>query len=93
MKKFINKILDVPKLIRRIWITLWLILIILLIMKFCFGIWYPIISNNEAFNNICNFIDNRRWLYAIISSILYILNLNFLSLTNMGQRKFMVINN
>lgn len=60
MKKFINKILDVPKLIRRIWILLWLLLAMLLVMKFCFNMWYPIIINNETFNNVCNFIDNNK---------------------------------
>lgn len=74
MKKFINKILDVPKLIRTIWIILWLILIILLVFKFCFNLWYPVVSKNETFNNVCNYIDNNKWLYYLISYVLYIIN-------------------
>ena len=66
MKQFINKILDVPKLILRLWIILWLCLVILLVMKFCFGIWYPIVSNNEIFNNICKYTDEHKIIYIII---------------------------
>ena len=72
MKKFINKIADAPKLIRRIWILLWVILIILLVMKFCFGIWYPIVVKNETFVNMCMFIDDNPLLTAIIMGIFYV---------------------
>ena len=88
MRNFINKILNVPKLILRIWILLWVLLVILLIMKFCFGIWYPIASNNQIFNDVCNFIDDRDWLYKIISFILYFISGNIISLTYMGQKKY-----
>ena len=74
MKNFINKILDVPKLIRRIWLLLWVLLIILLVMKFCFGIWYPVVSNNEIFISVCNFVDNNKWLEYTIMLLFYILN-------------------
>lgn len=88
MRKFINKILDVPKLIRTIWIMLWVILIILLVFKFCFNLWYPIVIENEAFINICNFIDNHEWLSKTIMLLFYIINLNLLSLINMGKEKY-----
>ena len=88
MKKFINKILDVPKLIRTIWIMLWVILIILLVFKFCFNLWYPIIVKNEVFINICNYIDEHKWLIVTIMFILYFLSVNIISLTCMGKRKY-----
>ena len=78
MKKFINKILNVPKLILTIWIILWVILILLLVLKFCFGIWYPIISDNKTFIDICNFIDENKWFYILISGLLYIPSLNII---------------
>ena len=81
MMRFINKILDVPKLVRRIWLLLWFLLIIL-----CFGIWYPVISNNKVFNDICTYIDNRRWLFKTIMLLFYILNFNVVFLTNIGQK-------
>lgn len=87
MKKFINKILDVPKLIRRLWLLLWILLAILLVMKFCFGIWYPIVVKNEnliAFNNfICN-----SWSRYIILSIFYLLNANLLYLISSIKKKY-----
>lgn len=88
MRKFINKILDMPKLIRRLWLLLWILLAILLIMKFCFGIWYPVVSNNEIFNSVCNFIDENRIVYMGIGLALYILNINVISLTCMNKRKY-----
>ena len=88
MKRFVNKILDVPKLILTIWIILWAMLIILLVMKFCFGMWYPIVVENEWFINMCNFIDNNKWLYMIFGIILYIFSANLTALTNMGKTKY-----
>lgn len=88
MKRFINKILDVPKLIRTIWLMLWIILIILLVLKFCFNQWYPIIVENEWFKRLCDYIDNNRWLYYTIALILYIVSINIISLTCMNKKKY-----
>ena len=88
MKNFINKILDMPKLIRRLWFLLWILLVILLVMKFCFGIWYPVVSNNEVFINVCEFIDNNRIVYMAIGLILYIFSVNIIFLTCMGKKKY-----
>lgn len=88
MKKFINKILDVPKLIRRIWLLLWVLLAILLVMKFCFGMWYPVVSNNEIFNSVCKFIDENLWSYKIMCFILYVFNCNILALTCLNKKKY-----
>ena len=88
MKKFINKILDVPKLIRTIWIILWLILVILLVFKFCFGIWYPIVVKNESFMNICNYIDDNKWLYYLMNGILYVSTGNIIFMTYISKKYY-----
>lgn len=88
MKNFINKILDAPKMIRTIWIMLWVILVILLIMKFCFGIWYPIVVKNETFISMCNFIDNNKILDYGLKLILYIISGNLIILTSLGIRNY-----
>lgn len=88
VKKFIDKILDMPKLIRRLWLLLWILLVILLVMKFCFGIWYPVVSNNEVFINVCEFIDNNRIVLIIITGILYIFNGHLIYLTCTSNRKY-----
>lgn len=87
MRKFINKILDVPKLIRTIWFILWILLIILLIMKFCFGIWYPIVIKNQTFLDVNDFIQNS-WLKYFVLFIFYMLNANLLYLISSLKFKY-----
>lgn len=86
MKSFINKILDVPKLILTIWIILWVILVILLVFKFCFGMWYPVISKNESFIAACNYMDNNKVFSLIIMGIFYYISANLICLTALGQK-------
>lgn len=87
MKNFINKILDVPKLIRRIWLILWILLAILLVMKFCFGIWYPIVVKNEVIIRFNDFISNS-WAKYISLGILYLLSGNLLYLISCLKFKY-----
>lgn len=87
MKKFINKILDVPKLILRLWIILWICLIVLLVMKFCFGIWYPIVIKNQALLDFNNYIDST-WLKWLFLGIFYTFSGNILYLTSCKKKKF-----
>lgn len=87
MKDFINKILDVPKLIIRIWIILWICLIILLVMKFCFGIWYPIVIKNQILLDMSNYIDNS-WIKYLILSSFYLLSSNLIYLIACRKYKY-----
>ena len=87
MKNFINKILDVPKLIRRIWLLLWVLLAILLIMKFCFGIWYPIVVKNQIIINFDNWVKGN-WIKYIFSSIFYMFNANIVYLMSCRKKKY-----
>lgn len=80
--------IDFKKLITRIWVILWLILAILLVMKFCFGIWYPIAVNNNNFIAICNFIDNNTILKCLVGGMFYILNINVWYLSSTRQKKY-----
>ena len=88
MKKFINKILNVPKLILTLWIILWVVLILLLIMKFCFNQWYPIIVNNEAFINVCDYIDSVYFLKIMIALVFYMANFNISFLTFTAYKRY-----
>lgn len=88
MMEFINKILDVPKLVFRLWLSLWIVLFILLIMKYCFGVWYPIVVENEKFITICEFIDNNIWIKYILLSIFYLLSFNIFILTATNKKKY-----
>ena len=82
-----NKLLNVSKLIKRIWIILWVILGILLILKFCFNIWYPIVIKNQGLINICNFIDERMYLRISMNLILYLINIEFMFLICTMKKK------
>lgn len=86
--KYLEKILDVPKLILRIWLILWFILFILLGFKFCFNIWYPIVVENETFITICSFIDNHIILKTGIYFALYVFSVNFIYLSSINELKY-----
>ena len=88
MKSFINKIVDAPKLVKRIWILLWVVLIMLLIFKFCFGIWYPIAVENETFLKICNFVDANKILNLSIMGVFYVFSNNIIMLTCTNKKKY-----
>lgn len=81
LKALINKMIDIPKLIITIWLLLWVILFMLVVFKFCFNIWYPIVVENEKFIAVCNFIDNNIILRYIILFTLYLINFNIYYLT------------
>lgn len=85
---WLSKILNVPKLIIRIWIILWISLFILVAMKFCFNIWYPIVIENEIVLAICNFIDNHFIVKYMMSVILYLININIWVLIAIKKMKF-----
>lgn len=85
--KWINKIVDIPKLVRRLWIILWITLFIFVIAKLCFNLWYPIVIENENFIKFGNFIDNNAYLKYIIYALLYLLNGNILFLTYTKKMK------
>lgn len=87
MKRFIDKILDVPKLIRTIWLMLWIMLIILLIMKFCFNIWYPIVIKNQSIMEFNSFIRDS-WLRYLIQGVFYFISSNILYFTTTIKKKY-----
>ena len=76
MNKAINKIVDLPKLVKTIWIILWITLLMFLGLKLCFNIWYPIVVRSQTFIKVCDFIDNNLWLEFIIGLMCYLLNIN-----------------
>lgn len=90
MRKFINKILNVPKLILRLWIILWVCLAILLVLKFCFGMWYPIVIENEWFLKL-NDLIKISWIKYLILSIFYLINANLLYLISCTKKKYINI--
>lgn len=76
IEQLIDPILDTRELIKRVWVILWIILFILDILKFSFGIWYPIIVENKNLLQFFNFIDNHKILKTVFNFLLYTINLN-----------------
>lgn len=85
---WINKIVDVPKLVRRLWIILWITLFIFTIAKLCFNLWYPIVVRNEFIIKICEFVDNNFYLKNLFLILLYITNGNIFILTSTKKIKY-----
>ena len=88
MKEFIDKIVVLPKLVIRTWICLWLILFMLLIMKYCFGQSFPIVCENENFIKICQYIDNNIILDTLVMLFFYLLSSCILFLIGIRKIKF-----
>ena len=73
-KDFVNEIVDLPKLVFRLWLSLWIILIILIFFKVCFGSLYPIVVDNKFFIKFCNLAEENFWLDISVSLIFYLIN-------------------
>ena len=80
-------LIDYRKLIKRIWLILWLILLMLVIAKLLFNKWYPIVVDNEKFITICNYIDKHNIIKYIIMLFFYILSNNLWYLTATKQKR------
>lgn len=86
--KWIEKLVDVPKLVRRVWLILWITLAIFVVAKLCFNMWYPIVIENENIIKICSYIDNNELVKYIIMLMFYLLNANIIFLTFIRKPKF-----
>lgn len=85
--KFIEKFVNLPRLIKTLYIMLWAILIAFVVLKLCFNIWYPIAVESVTFINICEFIDETKILKYVIMFVFYCVSANILFLTAI-KRKF-----
>ena len=77
-KEFINEIIDVPKLVFRFWLSLWIVLLILIFFKVVFNVWYPIIVENSIILKIDDFINKYDWIDIVISLMFYLVSSIFL---------------
>lgn len=83
-----EKLFDTKKLVFRIWICLWIILAIMVIFKFCFNIWYPIVEDNKYILAISRFIDDNWVVKTIIMYVFYVFNTFIVINTTTNKRKF-----
>lgn len=87
MKKLINEFVDLKRLVLTTWLLLWAVLIILDIYKIVFNKWFPIVVENEKFLNFCEFIENHKIIYYIITGIFYCISNYIIYLTCTCKKK------
>lgn len=87
-KAFIDEILDVKRLVTVLWFSLWYILIVCLICKYCFHMWFPIFSKNIYLIKVCDFIDENLILRHLVYLSLYVLNFGLVYLISTKQSKY-----
>ena len=83
-----TELVDIKKLVLRVWLSLWLVLIVLVIAKLVFNEWFPIVINNEIFININNYVENNHILKKCIMFVFYLLNINIWYLTASSKKKY-----
>lgn len=83
-----TELVDIKKLVLRVWLSLWLVLIVLAIAKLVFNEWFPIVINNEIFININNYVENNHILKKCIMFVFYLLNINIWYLTASSKKKY-----
>lgn len=83
-----TELVDIKKLVLRVWLSLWLVLIVLAIAKLVFNEWFPIVINNETFISINNYVENNHILKKCIMFVFYWLNINIWYLTASSKKKY-----
>lgn len=73
----VSELVNGRKLIKRLWLILWAIMGILLVLKFCFNIWYPITINNQFLVKVFNWIDTHDIARYFIYLVFYEINIFF----------------
>lgn len=58
----------------KLYIVVWITLILLVLMKLLFGYYQPYVMPNDKMQMLSDFIDRNKWLVIILDSIFYILN-------------------
>ena len=66
----------------------WFFLVLQVVLKLTFNYWQPYVIPTEQLENVGNFIDDHRWLYATLNSIFYIFNSMLMTLTCLQQWRF-----
>lgn len=84
----IEQLVDVPKLVLRIWAMLWIVLIILVIFKLCFNIWYPIVVDSSWFTRVCAVVEDTKLVRNVIIGVFYMLSANIIFLTSIRSMKY-----
>lgn len=72
----------------KLFIMVWLVLLVHVVMKLTFNYWQPYVIPTAQLQVISDFIDNNLWLKVIINGILYFINAVLIILCGIQEWKF-----
>ena len=79
---------DKSRLVKKLFIMVWCVLALHLILKLTFNYWQPYVIPTKQLQVISDFVDNNRWVEAIIDKSFYIFNVCVMVLTGIRKWKF-----
>lgn len=79
---------DKSRLAFKLFIMVWIMLIIHITLKLTFNYWQPYVIPNDTLGAISDFIDNNRWLEVIIDKSYYLINGFLMVLSSIQEWKF-----
>ena len=84
-----NKIIKDPfRLVLKIFILLWVFLILHVLLKLTFNYWQPYVIPTHQLEQLGNFIDTHKLLKAFLDSIFYLTNAFFMIMIGLQQWRF-----
>lgn len=92
-----DRLVNVSRLVKRIYIVLWLILIFFFILKLCFGMWYPIVVENDKLMAISEWLDTtpiaRYGIYYLLYQFDVILGFYIIGMRykNLTKKQFVIL--
>lgn len=76
------------KLIKFLWISMWLTLLLMVLLKLTFNYYYPIVIENSKLLIISKYIDDHIWLKYILNYITYMCDALLISLCVLHEKWF-----
>lgn len=76
------------KIIKFLWYSMWITLLLMVVLKLTFNYYYPIVIENSKLLEISKFIDEHVWLDILINYILYMCNTIIIYLCSIQEKWF-----
>lgn len=76
------------RLVAKLFIVIWVLLILQIILKLTFNWYKPYVVPNSQLEALGNFIDKTKWLKIILNGLFYLVNSIILALCGLQQWKF-----
>lgn len=80
--------MDKEKTVKFLFVSMWITLILMVVLKLTFNYYYPIVIENSKLLEISKYIDEHKWLLYPLDFIIYIINATFISLCAIKEKWF-----